>query len=259
MRTKEGGSGRHRWVFRRGRGIQVFSERSGELGFPLFFLSLSAETLAGIISSPGYFIHARLTPLRKSPVAGPCAVNGACDPRLHNAIVPDACNSIDCWNCGFNTLSDFSFLKPCISYRLIDGYCRQLLVSVTIAETVLRIKYGEKIIIIWNRKDRHRIDARNWTFYKKKSIIILYSRKYWCEFNIMQCLYNSHYVSINININMVWIPWVLNPIMVFDINKRGCNKSISTFFRTNMRFCIILTYIAEIKHQLARSRSINEW
>lgn len=87
------------------------------------FFSVAFRGDAGIISSPGYFIHARLTPLRKSPVAGPCAVNGACEPRLHNAIVPDACNSSDCWDGDFNAPSDFSFLKPCTSYRLIDGYC----------------------------------------------------------------------------------------------------------------------------------------
>jgi len=69
------------------------SAESWESRFPLFFFSLAFRGDVGIISSSGYFIHARLTPLRKSPVAGPCAVNGACDPRLHNAIILDACNS----------------------------------------------------------------------------------------------------------------------------------------------------------------------
>lgn len=101
------------------------STRSGELSSSFFF-SVAFHDNAGIISSPGYFIHARLTSLRKSPVAGPCAVNGACEPRLHNAIVPDACNSSDCWDSDFNAPSDFSFLKPCISYRLIDGNCASL-------------------------------------------------------------------------------------------------------------------------------------
>lgn len=51
----------------------------------LFFFTLCGSV--GIISFTSCLIHARLTPLRRGPVAGPCTMDGACHPRLHNAII----------------------------------------------------------------------------------------------------------------------------------------------------------------------------